>query len=159
MLSDVSHVFILLSAVQTDVFLLLASNSQHFCVLRVASVCTPCSNSLRVVGSCCAKFETCQTFNPTTPNISFFSMISGAKRKNVGSVLHSSSHIVGATYAHHTWSKIVWVVFLPRCTGASNFVGNERNMLQQRIFTLSLKEYRPVILERGYPSTGSYLRG
>ena len=36
-----------------------------------ASVCTPCCMLLDVVAYCCAKFETGQTFQPTTPNISF----------------------------------------------------------------------------------------
>ena len=38
-------------------------------MLNVASVCTPCCLLLDVVASCCAKFETGQTFQPTTPNI------------------------------------------------------------------------------------------
>jgi len=33
-------------------------------MLHVASVCTPCCVLLRVVGSCCGKFETGQTFMP-----------------------------------------------------------------------------------------------
>ena len=41
---------------------LLAINSQNFCMLHVASVCTPCCMLLRVVGSCCVKFETIHTF-------------------------------------------------------------------------------------------------
>ena len=46
----------------------------HIWMLRVASVCTPCCMLLRLVGSCCAKFETGQTFSyvqtdATTPNI------------------------------------------------------------------------------------------
>ena len=45
---------------------------------------------------CCAKFETGQTFEPTTPNIFFIPW--SPKRNNVGSV-HSSSNI-----AHYTWS-------------------------------------------------------
>ena len=57
---------------QTDETL-LANNSQHCCVLHVASVCTPCCMLFDVVACCCAKFETCQTFQPTTPNISFVS--------------------------------------------------------------------------------------
>ena len=36
------------------------------------------------------------------------SVIAEAKRKNVGSVLHSSSYLVGATHAHHTWS--IWIL-------------------------------------------------
>ena len=58
----------LLSPVQTDATL-LANNSQHCWVLHVASVCTPCCMLLDVVACCCAKFETGQTFQPTTPNI------------------------------------------------------------------------------------------
>ena len=40
-------------------------------VHAAASVCTPCCMLLRIVGSCYAKFETGQTFQPTTPNISY----------------------------------------------------------------------------------------
>ena len=47
------------------------NNSQHCWMLHVASVCTPCCMLLDVVACCCAKFETGQTFQPTTPNISF----------------------------------------------------------------------------------------
>ena len=43
---------------------LLATNSQHCCMLHVASVCTPCCMLLDVVAGCCAKFETGQTFSP-----------------------------------------------------------------------------------------------
>ena len=45
--------------------------TQHCWMLHLASVCTPCCMLLCVVGSCCAKSETGQTFGPTTPNISF----------------------------------------------------------------------------------------
>ena len=45
--------------------------TQHCGMLHVASVCTPCCMLLDVVACCCAKFETGQTFQPTTPNISF----------------------------------------------------------------------------------------
>ena len=43
-------------------------------MLHVASVCTPCCMLWHVVGSCCAKFETGQTFcyvqtDATTPNV------------------------------------------------------------------------------------------
>ena len=40
-------------------------------MLHVASVCTRCCMLLDVVACYCAKFETGQTFQPTTPNISF----------------------------------------------------------------------------------------
>ena len=62
-----------LSPVQTDARL-LANNSQHCWMLHVASFCSPCCMLLGVVGSCCSKFETGQTFSyvqtdATTPNI------------------------------------------------------------------------------------------
>ena len=52
----------------------LANNFQHCWMLHVASVFTPCCMLLCVVGSCCAKFETGQTFScvqtdATTPTI------------------------------------------------------------------------------------------
>ena len=56
-----------LSPVQTDATL-LANNSQHCWMLHVASVYTPCCMLLDVVACCCAKFETSQTFQPTTPS-------------------------------------------------------------------------------------------
>ena len=80
---------------------MLTNNSQHCRMLQVASVCTPCFMLLDVVACCCAKFETCQTFQPTTLNISLF-----RDRRSVTQqcwiCLHSSSNIVGATHAHYT---------------------------------------------------------
>ena len=57
--------------VQTDATLLANKDSQQCWMLHVASVCTPCCMLLDVVACCCAKFETGQTFQATTPNISF----------------------------------------------------------------------------------------
>ena len=55
-----------------------------------------------VVACCCAKFETGQTFQPTTPNIFLFH-----DRRSVAQQcwirLHSSSNIVGAAHAHYAW--------------------------------------------------------
>ena len=42
-------------------------------VRDAASVWAPCCMLLRIVGSCYAKFETGQIFQPTTPNISYVS--------------------------------------------------------------------------------------
>ena len=55
------------------------------------------------VACCCAKFETGQTFQPTTPNISFVPW--SPKRSATKWIrLHSSSNIVGATNTHYyTW--------------------------------------------------------
>ena len=72
-------------------------------MLRVGSVCTACCCMLLdVVACCCAKFETGQTFQPITPNVSFF-----RDRRRVAQKcwirLHSSSNIVGATHDHYAW--------------------------------------------------------
>ena len=62
----------------------------------------PFSMLLDVVACCCPKFETGQTFQPTTPNISFVPW--SPKR------LHSSSNIVGATHVDYAWvTKIYWL--------------------------------------------------
>ena len=57
---------------------------------------------LDVVACGCAKFETGQTFQPTTPNTLLF-----RDRRTVAQQcwirLHSSSNIVGATHAHYAW--------------------------------------------------------
>ena len=90
---------------------MLTNNSQHCRMLQVASVCTPCFMLLDVVACCCAKFETCQTFQPTTLNISLF-----RDRRSVAQqcwiCLHSSSNIVGATHAHYAWFTKTYGLYL-----------------------------------------------
>ena len=72
---------------------LLANNSQHCWMLHVASVCTPCCMLLRVLGSRCSKSETGQTFEPTTPNISFVLTLLG-----VGCIrLHTTANMDATT--------------------------------------------------------------
>ena len=41
---------------------------EHCWMLHVLSVCTPCCMFLRVVGSCCAKFETSKFLATIMPN-------------------------------------------------------------------------------------------
>ena len=80
---------------------------QHCWTLHVTSVCTPCCMLLDVVACCCSKFETGQTFKPTTPNISLICSDLFRNRRSVAQQcwirLHSSSNIVGATHAHYAW--------------------------------------------------------
>ena len=57
--------------VQTDATL-LANNSQYCWMLHLASVFTLCCMMLRVVGSCCAKFETGKTFSPAQTDVTLF---------------------------------------------------------------------------------------
>ena len=85
---------------QTDATLLANKNSQHCWMLHVASVCTPCCMLLDVVACCCAKFETSQTFQPATPNISFVPWL---PKLSATMLDPSSSNIVGATHTHYAW--------------------------------------------------------
>ena len=78
--------------------------TQHCWILHVASVCTPCCMLLDVVACCCAKFEIGQTFQTTTPDISFVSW--SPKRS--------------ATIVY----KDLWVVSFPKCTAGPNIVGS-----------------------------------
>ena len=55
-----------------------------------------------LVACCCAKFETGQTFQPTTPNISFVPW-SPKQSAQCWICLHNSSNIVGAMHAHYAW--------------------------------------------------------
>ena len=78
--------------------------------MHVASVCTPCCMLLDVAACCCAKFETGQTFQPTTPTILLF-----RDRRSVAQQcwirLHSSSNIVGATHDHYAWFKKIYELY------------------------------------------------
>ena len=65
---------------------------------------TPCCMLLRVVACCWAKFETGQTFKPTTPKISFDPWAPKVVQQ-CWIRLHSSSNIGGATHSHYTWSQ------------------------------------------------------
>ena len=62
---------------------------------------------LRVVGQSLNP----QTFEPTTPNIFFRSVVQQCWIR-----FYSSSDIVGATHVHHTWLTVLWVEFFPQCT-------------------------------------------
>ena len=50
---------------------LFAVPLQTEATLLDVTCCVRLHTLLHVVGCCCAKFETSQTFQPTTPNISF----------------------------------------------------------------------------------------
>ena len=87
---------------------LLANYSRHCGMLHVASVSHPvvcCYMFLRVIGSCCAKVESGQTFGPATPNILLFRDRRIVGPKNVGSVCTALPTLLGPrTRISHTWS-------------------------------------------------------
>ena len=108
---------------QTDATL-LTNNSQHYWMLHVASVCTPCCMLLDVVACCCAKFETGRTFQPATPNISF---VPGSP-KSSATMLDLFAQLFQHCWGHARSLRMVYkdlrVVSFPRCTAGPNIVGS-----------------------------------
>ena len=90
--------------------------TQHCWMLHVASVCTPCCMLLDVVACCCAKFETGQTFQPTTPNISFVPWSPKRSVTMLDLFAQLFQHCWGHARSLRTDYKNLWVVFCPRCT-------------------------------------------
>ena len=115
--------FSALSPVQTDATL-LANNPQHGWMLHVASVCTPCCTLLDIVACCCAKFETGQTFQPTTPNISFVPW----SPKHSATMLDPFAQLFQHCWGHARSLRMVYkdlsVVSFPRCTAGPNIFGS-----------------------------------
>ena len=103
---------------------LLGNNSQHCWMLRVASICTPCCMLFCIACSCCAKFETSQTYEPTTPNISFVPW----SPKRCAIMLDLCARVLQHCWGHacslHMVSKAVWVVSFPGCNAGPNIVGS-----------------------------------
>ena len=98
--------------------------TQHCWMLHVASVCTPCCMLLDVVACCCAKFETGQTFQPTTPNISFVLWSPKRSATMLDPFARFFQHCRGHARQLRMDHKDLWVVFFPRCTTGPKLVGN-----------------------------------
>ena len=96
---------------------------QQLPTLLDVSCCVRLHTLLHVVG-CCAKFETGQTFQPTTPNISFVPW----SPKRSATMLDPFAQLFQHRWSHaltlQTVYKVVWVVSFPRCTAAPNIVGS-----------------------------------
>ena len=103
---------------------LLTNNSQHCWMLHVASVCTPCCMLLDVVACCCAKFETGQTLQPATPNISFVRCSPKRSATMLDPFAQLFQHCWGHALSLCMVYKDLWVVSFPRCTAGSNLVGS-----------------------------------
>ena len=83
-----------------------------------------CYMLLRVFGSCCAEFETGQTFEPTTPNISFVKWSPNRSATTLDPFAQLFQYWWGHARALHMVSKVVWVVSFLRCTAGPNIVGS-----------------------------------
>ena len=86
--------------------------------------CTPCCMFLDVVLCCCAKFETGQTFQPTTPNISFVPWSPKRSATMLDPFAQLFQHCWGHPRSLRMVYKDLWVVSFPRCTVGPNNVGS-----------------------------------
>ena len=84
----------------------------------------PCCMLLAVVACCCAKFETGQTFQPTTPNISFVPWSPKRSATMLDPFAQLFQHCWGHARSLRMVYKDFWVVSFPRCTAGSNIVGS-----------------------------------
>ena len=95
-------------------------------LLLDVTCCVRLHTLLHVVGRCSAKFETGQTFEPITLNISFvpWSLKRSATMLDPFAQLKLFQHCWGHARAWHIVSKVLWVVSFPRCTAGPNIVGS-----------------------------------
>ena len=73
---------------------------------------------------CCAKFETGQTFQPTTPNISFVPWSPKRSATMFDPFAQLFQHRWGHARSLRMGYKELWVVFFPRCTASPKLVGS-----------------------------------
>ena len=95
-------------------------------MLHVASVCTPCCMLLDVAACCCAKFETGQTFQPPTPNISFVPW----SPKRSATMLDPFAQFFQHCWGHARLLRMVYRLMgfiLPTCTAGLNFFGRSQH--------------------------------
>ena len=73
---------------------------------------------------CCAKFKTGQTFQPTTPNISFVPWSPKRSATMLDPFAQLFQHCWGRARSLRMVYKDLWVVSFPRCTAGPNIVGS-----------------------------------
>ena len=76
------------------------------------------------VACCCAKFETGQTFQPTTPNISFVPWSPKRSATMLDAFAQFLQHCWGHARSLRMDYKDLRVVFFPRCTAGPNIIGS-----------------------------------
>ena len=74
------------------------------------------------VAYCCAKFNTGQTFQPTTPNISFVPWSPKRSATMLDPFAQLFQHCWGHARSFRVVYKDLWVVSFPRCTAGPNIV-------------------------------------
>ena len=97
---------------------------QQLLTLVDATCCVRLHTLLHVVACCCAKFETGQTFQPTTPNISFVPWSPKRSATMLDPFAQLFQHCWGHARSLRMVYKDLWVVSFPRCTVGPNNVGS-----------------------------------
>ena len=97
---------------------------QQLPTLLDVTCCIRLHTLLHPVGCCCAKFETGQTFQPTTPNISFVSWSPKCSATMLDPFAQFFQHCWGRARSLCMVYKDLWVVSFPRCTTGANIVGS-----------------------------------
>jgi len=95
---------------------------QQLPTLLDVTCCVRLHTLLHVVGCCCAKFETGQTFQPTTPNIYFVPWSPKRRATMLDPFAQLFQHCWGHARSLRMVYKDLWVVSFPRCTAGSNIV-------------------------------------
>ena len=96
---------------------------QQLPTLLDVTCCVRLYTLLHVVGCCCAKFETGQTFQPTTPNISFVPWSPKRSVTMLDLFAQLFQHCCSRTRSLGIVYKDLWVVSFPRCTAGSTLLG------------------------------------
>ena len=86
--------------------------------------CVRLNTLLHVIACCCAKFETGQTFQPITPNISFVPLSPKRSATKLNAFAQLFQHCWGHACSLRMDYKDLWVVFFPRCTAGPKLVGS-----------------------------------
>ena len=96
---------------------------QQLPTLLDVTCCVRLHTPLHVVACCCAKFETSQTFQPTTPNISFVPWSPKHSATMLDPFAQLFQHWWGHARSLRMVYKDLWVVSFPRYTAGPNIVG------------------------------------
>ena len=105
----------------------LGANGRNIVVHQLPTLldvtcCVRLHTLLYVLGCCCAKFETGQTFQPTTPNISFVPWSPKRSATMLDPFAQLFQHCLGHLRSLRMVCKDLWVVSFPRCTVGPNNV-------------------------------------
>ena len=97
---------------------------QQLPTLLDVTCCVRLHTLLHVVGCCCAKFETGETFQPTTPNIFFVPWSPKRSATMLDPFAQLLQHCWGHARSLRMNYKDLWVVFFPRYTAGPKLVGS-----------------------------------